>query len=94
MQANVFDLGRQKKFNTALGSYNVQSCYDSVAHNFTSLTIKSVGTPAPIIVTMLKAIQEIQIYLCTGFGDSVIAYSGTVTRPYQGLLLVGYYLAH
>lgn len=96
-----FDLVRQKKFNAALGSYDAQSCYDSVARNFTSLAIKSVGTPARIIVTMLKAIQDIQIYFCTGFGDSVTAYSGIVTRPYQGLyqrkevlLLVGYYSAH
>ena len=80
-----FDLVRQKKFNAALGSYDAQTCYDRVAHNFTSLAVQSVGTPAPIIITMLKAIQLMQFHLRTGFGDSDATYSGTTARPYQGL---------
>ena len=64
-----FDLVRKLKFNAALGSYDAQSCYDRVAHSYTSMSARAVGIPIQITNTMLYDIQMIQCYLETGFGD-------------------------
>ena len=81
-----FDLVRQLKFNAALGSYDVHTCYDCVVHSFTSMAARAVGMPMAIINTMLGAIQMMKFHLRTGFGDSQDTY-GSKRRynPFQGL---------
>ena len=56
--------------NSALGSYGAPNCYDCVAHNFDSLTDQYFGVPFPSIIFCLKSIQEMELYLRTGFGES------------------------
>ena len=61
---------RQMKRNAALGSFDAQTCYDMIAHACVSLVVQVVGNPQPLIVCMLKAIQNMTSYLRTGYGDS------------------------
>ena len=80
-----FDMVRQMKRNAALGSFDAQTCYDRIAHAFLSLVVQAVGTPQPLIVCMLKAIQNMKLYLRTGYGDSDRYYcSKDIRQPYQG----------
>jgi len=80
-----FDLVRQTRRNASLGSFDAQSCYDRIAHSFLSLVAQAVGTPQPLIITMLKAIQQMKLFLRTGYGDSDRHYCSTdKKRPYQG----------
>ena len=80
-----FDMVRQMKRNASLGSFDAQTCYDRIAHSFLSLVAQAVGTPQPLIVCMLKAIQNMKLYLRTGYGDSDRYYcSKDILQPYQG----------
>ena len=75
----------QKKFNAALWSYDAHICYNRVVHSYNLLVAQSMGTPRPIICTMLKAIQQMKFHLRTGYGDSETNYCGSDIKPYQGL---------
>jgi hypothetical protein len=80
-----FDMVRQMKRNAALGSFDAQTCYDRIAHAFLSLVVQAVDTPQPLIVFMLKAIQNMKLYLRTRYGDSDRYYcSKDIRQPYQG----------
>ena len=47
--ALFFDVVRQRKVNTTLGSYDAQSCYDRIVHSITSLVCQAVGVPQETI---------------------------------------------
>ena len=81
-----FDIVRLSKLNAALGSYDAQTCYDRVVHSLTSMIAQSVGVPIPNIVCMFLALQGMNFYLRTAFGDSTRSYGCTSNKPYQGLV--------
>jgi hypothetical protein len=65
-----YDISRQLRAPAALALVDAANCYDRVAHAVASLVFRAVGAQLPMTLTMLTAIQQMQFFLCTAFGDS------------------------
>ena len=65
-----YDISRQLRAPAALASVDAANCYDRVAHAVASLVFRAVGAQLPMTLTMLTAIQQMQFFLRTAFGDS------------------------
>eukprot|EP00804_Cyclotella_cryptica_P028926 CCRYP_008483-RA/>CCRYP_008483-RA protein AED:0.51 eAED:0.51 QI:0/-1/0/1/-1/1/1/0/135 len=58
------------KSPAALASVDAANCYDRVAHAVASLVFRAMGAKLPMTLSMLTAIQQMQFFLRTAFGDS------------------------
>eukprot|EP00804_Cyclotella_cryptica_P018896 CCRYP_006429-RA/>CCRYP_006429-RA protein AED:0.69 eAED:0.69 QI:0/-1/0/1/-1/0/1/0/365 len=81
-----YDISRQLWAPAALVSVNAANCYDSVAHAIASLVFRSFGAPLPMTLSMLTAIQQMQFFLRTAFGDSDRAVGSQVHLRTQGFM--------
>ena len=68
-----------------LGGYDFSNCYDRVAHPPISVALQGWGVPKEAMCTMLIALQIMQFFLFTGFGESKQSYGGALVNPNQGL---------
>jgi hypothetical protein len=81
-----YDIVRQLKRPAGLASVDAANCYDRVAHAIASLVFQAFGTPPSACVSMLKAIQEMQFYLRTAFGDSDKCVGAKINLKTQGFM--------
>ncbi len=64
---------------------DADNCYDRIAHPIASMVFQLLGVPKEAAVSMLSTIQDMKIFLQTGFGDSK-AYAGSANgKKTQGL---------
>ena len=81
-----YDLVRQIKRPAGLASVDAANCYDRVAHAIASLVFQAFGTPVAACTSMLTAIQEMQFFLRTAFGDSDTSVGAKVSLKTQGFM--------
>ena len=65
-----YDISWQLRAPVALALVDAANCYDRVAHAIASLILRACGTPLLATILMLQAIQKMQFFLHTTFGDS------------------------
>lgn len=85
-KALFYDIVRQLKRPAGLASVDAANCYDRVAHAIASLVFQAFGTPQSACTSMLTAIQEMQFFLRTAFGDSDKSVGAKVSLKTQGLM--------
>eukprot|EP00804_Cyclotella_cryptica_P008593 CCRYP_007565-RA/>CCRYP_007565-RA protein AED:0.48 eAED:0.48 QI:0/-1/0/1/-1/0/1/0/203 len=81
-----YDISRQLKAPAGLASIDAANCYDRVAHAVASLVFRAVGAQLPMTLTMLSAIQQMQFFLRTSFGDSDRAVGARLHLSTQGFM--------
>lgn len=81
-----YDISRQLKAPAALASVDAANCYDRVAHAVASLVFRAMGAQLPMTLSMLTAIQQMQFYLRTAFGDSDNAIGSRIHLKTQGFM--------
>ncbi len=79
------DIIRQTRRSVGLASVDADNCYDRIAHAIASLVFQAFGVRLSASEAMLTTIQEMKIFLCTGFGDSMNFASLTLSIKTQGL---------
>ena len=79
------DIARQKKRTLAIAGADVAYCYDCVVHPFASLACQKVGMPQKVTTSFFSIIQDMKIFLRTGYGDSTTSFSDASSK-FQGLL--------
>ena len=79
------DISRQTKTNLAIAGADVAYCYDCVAYPFASHACHKVGMPKNITKSFFKTIQDMEMYLRTGHGDSPNSFWDPLQK-FQGLL--------
>ena len=82
----LYDIVRQLRRPAGLASVDAANCYDRVAHTIASMVFQAFGTPPNACVSMLKAIQEIQFFLRTAFGDSDKSVGARINLKTQGYM--------
>jgi hypothetical protein len=65
----------QMRQPTGIGAVGADDCYNRITHPIASMVFQSLGMPKEAAVSMLSTIQDMKIFLRTGFGDSM-AYTG------------------
>jgi hypothetical protein len=70
---------------TCIGGNDFADCYDRIAHPPASIALQSFGVPRPAIRVLLIAMQTMQFFLRTGFGESSRSYGGSIENPTLGL---------
>ena len=68
-----------------IGGNDFADCYDRIAHPPASIALQSFGVPRPAIRVLLIAMQTMQFFLRTGFGESNRSYGGSIESPTLGL---------
>jgi hypothetical protein len=81
----LFDISRQTRRATAVASVDAANCYDRISHALMSLTFLAFGVGMGPVAAMLLAIQNMQFFLRTGFGESTVSYGSSITNLLQGL---------
>eukprot|EP00804_Cyclotella_cryptica_P024800 CCRYP_001751-RA/>CCRYP_001751-RA protein AED:0.66 eAED:0.66 QI:0/-1/0/1/-1/0/1/0/248 len=81
-----YDISRQLKAPAALASVDAANCYDRVAHAVASLVFRAMGAKLPMTLSMLTAIQQMQFFLRTAFGDSKNAVGSKIHLKTQGFM--------
>jgi hypothetical protein len=71
-----YNIVRQTRLPAGISAVDADNCYDRIAHPIPSMVFQVLGIPTPAIVSMLSTIQDMKLYLRTGFGDSK-AYAGS-----------------
>ena len=80
----TFDAMRGLRRCGALAGVDAAQCYDRIVHSLSSLLCQNEGTPLSAVLMMFGAIQSMQYYLRTTFGDSSTFYGGSQHIPFQG----------
>jgi hypothetical protein len=80
-----YNITRQARVPAAIASVHASNCYDRIAHAIASLVFQAFGVPATAIEMMLSTIENMKIFLRTGFGDSTSYAGGGISVKTQGL---------
>ena len=97
LQAVEVGLNQQLTYNSILArrgravvmSNDAKGCYDRIAHVVVSLALQRLGIPKPAIDSMIEAIQEMDHYVRTAFGDSDDSYGNNPYKPPPSGVLQG-----
>ena len=81
-----YDISRQLKTPAGLALVDAANCYDRVAHAVASLVFRAMGAQLPMTLSMLSAIQQMQFFLRTSFGDSDQAVGARIHLSTQGFM--------
>ena len=79
------DESRTHHHPACIGGNDFADCYDRIAHPPASIALQSFGVPKPAIRVLLIAMQTMQFFLRTGFGESKRSYGGSIESPTLGL---------
>jgi hypothetical protein len=71
------DESRMHHHPMGIGGNNFGNCYDRVSHPPASIALQSWGVAKEPIQILLLAMQTMQFFLCTGFGESAKSYGGS-----------------
>jgi hypothetical protein len=80
-----YDITQQVRVPSAIALVDASNCYDRIAHAMASLIYQAFGVPSSAIATMLGAIENMNFFLRTGFGDSTKFAGGGVSIKTQGM---------
>jgi hypothetical protein len=80
-----YDIVRQTRLPARISAVNADNCYDQIAHPIVLLVFQALGVPQEAVVSMLSTIQDMKIFLHTGFGDSNVYAGSTDGKKMQGL---------
>jgi hypothetical protein len=80
-----FDFARQASVPGAIALVDASNCYDRIAHAMASLIFQAFGVPTTAIESMLGAIENMKVFLRTGFGDLATFSGGGISIKTQGL---------
>jgi hypothetical protein len=80
-----YDITRQAQVPAAIASVDASNCYNRIAHAIASFIFQVFGVPATAIETMLGTIENMKIFLRTGFGNLKSFGGGGVSVKTQGL---------
>ena len=72
----TFDIVRQQKISMAMGSVDLASCYDRVAHSPAYLAMRGFGIPSGPIASMFETYQNTQFHSKSVHGKSKITFGG------------------
>jgi hypothetical protein len=65
-----YDIACQLRQPMGLASVDANNCYNRICHPMASIFFQSFRVPKGPIRTMLKTLQDLRFFLCTGYGDS------------------------
>jgi hypothetical protein len=65
-----YDIVSQTRLPAGISAVDSDNCYDRIAHLILSLLFQSLGIPMEACISIFKTIQDIKIFLWTGFGVS------------------------
>ncbi len=80
-----YDITQQACIPAAIASMDASNCYDRIAHAIASLVFQAFRVPSTAIEAMLGAIENMKMFLRTGFGDSKSFAGGGISVKTQGL---------
>jgi hypothetical protein len=63
-----FDIARQARVPAVIASVDASNCYDRIVHAMASLIFQAFGVPRTAIESMLGAMEDMKLFLRTGFG--------------------------
>jgi hypothetical protein len=64
-----YDIVRQLQQPAGLASVDADNCYDRILHPMASMVFQAFGVPTPAIKSMLTTIQNMKVFLRTGYGN-------------------------
>jgi hypothetical protein len=71
------DKSRIPHHPTCIGGIDFGDCYNRIAHPAASMALQSWGIPKEFVCLILMAMQTLQFFLCTGYGESAETCSGS-----------------
>ena len=74
----------QTRVGGALVGVDAAQCYDRIVHSLAILLCRKEGLTLPPMLMMFGAIQCMQYYIRTTFGESTSSYGGRQPIPFQG----------
>jgi hypothetical protein len=80
-----YDLIRQTCLPAGISAVDADNCYDRIAHPVASLIFQSLWVQKDACKSILKTIQDMKIFLRTGFGNSKEFASATGNVKTQGM---------
>ena len=81
----LYDILRKARTSAALSSIDAAKCYDSIAHEISSLVFQAFGVLLEAVESMLTAIEEIKYLFRTAYGESKNVSGSTIELKFQGL---------
>ena len=75
-QVLTYDLARQWKIPLIVVLVDTTQYYDRISHAMTALTFRAFKVREYSVLSMLTLIQNMEYYICTGFGESSIFVGG------------------
>lgn len=79
------DVSRQSRIPIGIVSADAESCYDRIAHVFTSLVFQAIGVGVTALAVMLSSIQKMKFHLRTGLGESKDYMTAAPGKIIQGM---------
>ena len=79
------DIVRQRRVSAVIASADAANCYNRVTHSIASLVFQSFGVRENSVAVMLEAIEEMNSFLRTAYGDSKDFSGSTIEVKTQGL---------
>jgi hypothetical protein len=80
-----YNISRQVWVPAAIALVDASNCYNRIAHAMASLIFQAFRVPLTAVKTMLGAIENMKIFLRTGFGNSKTFAGGGIGIKTQGL---------
>jgi hypothetical protein len=81
-----YDIVQQLKVPAGLASVDAANCYDRVAHAISSMIFQAFDTSANTCKSIHSAIQDVQFFLRTAFGDSSKSVGSHLDLKTQGYM--------
>ena len=66
----VLDIIRQMKVPAVLCSNDAKSCYDCIVHPIIMMSLRRLGVPKSVIISLIDTFQSMEHHLRTSYGDS------------------------
>jgi hypothetical protein len=80
-----YDISHQAWVPAAIALVDASNCHNWIAHTMASLIFQAFGVPLTAVKTMLGTIENMKIFLQTGFGNSKTFAGGGIGIKTQGL---------
>ncbi len=73
----ICDKSRIHHHDACIAGNVIGNCYDQAAYPIAAISLQSFKVSQPAINVLLKTMETMRFYLCTGFGKSKTSYGGT-----------------
>ena len=75
---------KQKRRNGIIAGVDAAQCYDRIVHSVATLLCRNEGASRSTLLLMFGAIQNMEYFIRTTFGESSSSYGGPQLIPFQG----------